>query len=78
MVLLPEVLKLKPGDRVKFLEWNDQLHRLSRFDPNAKPGTGTIEEVLFHYAGYALLIRSDDGRTLDLHETIHHVEVIEI
>jgi hypothetical protein len=67
---------MKIGDKVSFLEWNSSLGNV-KFDPNAKHGIGFIEEILFHYAGYELRIKSDDGRILDLHEFVHDIKVIE-
>lgn len=67
---------MKPGDRVRFLEWDDSLRNV-KLDPDAKQGEGIILEILFHYAGYEVRIQTDDSRILDLHEAIHNVEVIE-
>lgn len=67
--------QLKVGDKVSFFEWDDSLRNAS-LDPNAKYRTGVIVEVGAHYAGYNLIIKSDDGRILDLHEAIHNVEII--
>lgn len=56
---------MKPGDLVKFCFPHDENFYF-----------GTIVEVKMKWGSYEIKILSNNGRILDLHKSLHCVEVI--
>lgn len=68
---------MKPGDLVRFLDWNNEEYRNYLSDPRAKRKIGILLEIGVDYCGHELRIISNDGMVLELHESVHVVVVIQ-